>query len=91
MAEGVSNANGNTIIAMMSLAMKLEQIGVNEIHQAISLMLSEEDLDHFSPSSNASSSLWIAGMDTELLSNIQDEMAKLARLMRKYYCIYYSS
>lgn len=46
LAEGVVNVNGNTVIAMMSLALKLEQTGVSEIHHALTLMLSDDDLEH---------------------------------------------
>jgi hypothetical protein len=36
------------------------------------------------------SSLWIPGMDSELQANIQDEMAQIAREMRKRYCQRYT-
>jgi hypothetical protein len=38
----------------------------------------------------ASSGIWIPGMDTELAADIQDEMAKVTRVMRKRYCEYYT-
>ena len=34
--------------------------------------------------------MWVPGMDTELSADLQDDMAKVARVMRKRYCEYYT-
>jgi hypothetical protein len=70
----------------MHVCMRLEQHGVTEVTQALTLMLSGNG----GGQEVAPSGLWIPGMDTELAADIQDEMAKVARVMRKRYCEYYT-
>lgn len=83
--------SGTTILALMHVCMKLEQHGLTEVTQALTLMLSGNDGSSSSHSQEiAPSGLWIPGMDTELAADIQDEMAKVARVMRKRYCEYYT-
>jgi hypothetical protein len=72
--------------------MKLEQHGLTEIYQALTLMLSGDDSGSHNHQQQeaAPSGLWIPGMDTELSADMQDEMAKVARVMRKRYCEHYT-
>lgn len=74
----------------MHVCMKLEQHGLTEITQALTLMLSGNNGSSSHSQEIAPSGLWIPGMDTELAADIQDEMAKVARVMRKRYCEYYT-
>ena len=84
--------SGATILALMNVCMKLEQHGLTEIYQALTLMLSVDGSSShiYQQQELAPSGLWIPGMDTELSADMQDEMAKVARAMRKRYCEYYT-
>ena len=75
------------ILTLLFMAMRLEQVGIAEIHNSIAVMVSD---DQYS-GNGGQSSLWIAGMDTELQANMQDEMASLARALRKRYCNFYAA
>jgi hypothetical protein len=65
------------------MAMRLEQVGIAEVHNTIAVMVSSNE--------DGQSSLWIAGMDSELQANMQDDMASMARGLRKRYCNYYAA
>lgn len=79
--------HGNMILTLLFMAMRLEQVGIAEIHNSIAVMVSDDQY----LSNAGQSSLWIAGMDTELQANMQDEMASMARALRKRYCNYYAA
>ena len=73
-AESVS-VNGYAIMSMMNLVMRLEQQGVSEIFQMISSIITEDSKE----------GTW-SNVESDLLPVLQDQMAKMTRILKKKFC-----